>query len=369
RIRPRRVKDATIILPTLEEEETIGSLVAALAARYPGVRILVADDDSPDATRERARAAAPDAVVVLHRRGKARGLTASVVDAVATCETPMFVVMDADLQHDPAVAGRLAAAVANGAALAIGTRATRTGLSPLRRVASRGSTAWTRAYLRARPASQPVADPLSGYFAMRTDLARQILAEHRDEFEAPGFKVLLDFLKFLPADARIAEVEYAFQERGGGFSKASFRTFVHLARQLGSPGRALAFMLSRAGWVRIARWGAVGATGIVVNEALLFAFHGLLAWPLFAASAVATECAIASNFALHETWTWRDRRTGSFVARAGRFQLVSLGALVLTVAIVAGLSALGIHYLVGNLVGIAFGSVVNFIANDRWTWR
>ncbi|MHB8605983.1 MAG: GtrA family protein [Thermoplasmatota archaeon] len=362
--------DVTIVLPTLEEERTVGELVSRLVALYPGVRVLVADDDSRDATRERARAAAPDAVEVLHRRGRSRGLTASVIDAALLARTPFLVVMDADLQHDPAVIASLMGALREGAAIAVAKRATYPGLSPLRRAASRGATFLTRSYLRARNPDGLVADPLSGFFAIRADIAQDVLSRHAVEFEHPGFKVLLDFLKFLPPGARVAEVPYDFAARSEGLSKATFRTFVHLVHQLGAPGRAIAYMMTRAGWLRIARWATVGALGILLNEALLFLLHSQLAWPLAVAGAFATETAVAWNFTLHEMWTWRDHHGGARFHRMMRFQLVSLGALAVTEALLLGLTSFaGWHYLSANLAGIILGSALNFAANDRWTWR
>src|SRR5262249_4473521 len=66
--------------------------------------------------------------------------------------------------------------------------------------------------------------------------------------------------------------------------------------------------LRRATLPRLARFGTVGAAGIVVNNAVLVLLHGLCGVALLPATVVAVEAAIVHNYALHEVWTFRRRR-------------------------------------------------------------
>lgn len=118
----------------------------------------------------------------------------------------------------------------------------------------------------------------------------------------------------------------------------------------------------------IVRFGVVGSSGVVVNSGLLYVFHGLAGWALVIASALAVEAAIISNFFLNDLWTFsrRDKTRYRFL----RFNLVSLGGLVVNTLVLAGLVAVtGIHYLIANLIAIAAAMGWNFAANVRWTWR
>lgn len=116
------------------------------------------------------------------------------------------------------------------------------------------------------------------------------------------------------------------------------------------------------------RFGLVGLIGVGVNQALLFALHGLVGVPLVVASALATETAIVTNYLGNELWTFHLRRLK--LGRLLRFNAVSLGALVITVTSLWLLQRFTPwHYLVDNVIAIAAGSAWNFAVNFGWTWR
>lgn len=117
----------------------------------------------------------------------------------------------------------------------------------------------------------------------------------------------------------------------------------------------------------LARFGIVGASGVLVNNAALFLLHGALGWHLILASVVAVETAIVNNFIWNDLWTFSERTPARF--RFLRFNLVSLGGLVVNTGALVGIVALtGAHYLVANLVAIGAAMAWNFSANARWTW-
>jgi len=90
------------------------------------------------------------------------------------------------------------------------------------------------------------------------------------------------------------------------------------------------------------------------------------------ATLVATEAAVLHNFFWHLRWTWADRPAGIRAAggRLLRFNLSNGGfSLVGGAAIMALLvDALGVHYLLANLVAVLVVSVVNFLASDRFVF-
>ena len=61
---------------------------------------------------------------------------------------------------------------------------------------------------------------------------------------------------------------------------------------------------------RLARFLAVGASGVVVNEGILILLKKL-GFPLALSSLFAIELSILGNFALNNAWTWHDRRSGT----------------------------------------------------------
>ncbi|HMQ32523.1 MAG TPA: glycosyltransferase [Chloroflexaceae bacterium] len=123
------------------------------------------------------------------------------------------------------------------------------------------------------------------------------------------------------------------------------------------------------GWGRMARFAAVGASGVVVNTALLLALTragGLAEWQ---ASPLATEAAILSNFLLNDAWTFRDARAGSGLGRLLRYNGVALGGMAVTVAALTLLTrVLGVGLMPANLLAVACAMAWNYLINSRWTW-
>src|ERR1700760_1543016 len=84
REQPSDLQPVLVVIPTYNERENIGPIVARLHAALPAVHALVVDDGSPDGTGELAdeMAKADERVHVLHRTEKA-GLGAAYVAGFA----------------------------------------------------------------------------------------------------------------------------------------------------------------------------------------------------------------------------------------------------------------------------------------------
>jgi dolichol-phosphate mannosyltransferase len=215
----------TVVVPTLNEAGNIDPLVARLSAAFgPGGdwEVLFVDDDSRDATAaeiERLSALFPTRVIV--RKGE-RGLGTAVLRGIASTDAPIVVVMDADLSHPPEVAPALAAAVASGADVAIGSRYVpgggTEGWSPLRLRLSRGATLLARGLTGAR-------DPMAGFFAIRRSLLDGV------PMKVEGYKILLEILA-RARPARVDEIPIQFAPRHAGESKVSFGTSIAYLKQL-----------------------------------------------------------------------------------------------------------------------------------------
>lgn len=120
---------------------------------------------------------------------------------------------------------------------------------------------------------------------------------------------------------------------------------------------------------RFLRFNAVGALGIGVQLATIWALTEGAGAPYIAATIVGVSLAIAHNFYWHLRWTWGDRLlTGSRTARALLSFVVTNGVvsfagnLVVMVALVGGAGA---TVLPANLVAIAVCGLVNFWLGDR----
>jgi dolichol-phosphate mannosyltransferase len=207
-----------VILPTYNEAENLETIVAAVLAAVPGVRILVVDDASPDGTGEIAEAL--EGVEVLHRprkSGLGRAYVAGFAHALAA-GADTVVEMDADLSHDPADLPRLIAPLAAGADVALGSRYVPGGgiqdWDALRRGLSRFGCSYARRVL-----GVPVRDLTGGFKAFRASALEAIdYATVRSQGYA--FQVELTY-RALQRGLRVEEVPIVFREREHGDSKMS----------------------------------------------------------------------------------------------------------------------------------------------------
>ncbi len=220
----------SIVLPTFNEAPNIIGLLETIDGVLRAVphEIIVVDDDSPDGTWKIATEFSQRraGIKVLRRIGK-KGLSSAVVDGFDAAHGNILMVMDADGQHDPALLLRLVQTIENGADLSIGSRYVLGG-SVGEWVADRRIISRLGTFFASRLSRVPVSDPLGGFFAMRTDLYRQI----RSKLHPTGFKILLEILAAVPASTRLIEVPLVFRMRLHGQSKLSFAVQIEFICQI-----------------------------------------------------------------------------------------------------------------------------------------
>lgn len=212
RVRERAV---SIIIPTYNERENIERVVERCRAALSDYRfeIVVVDDDSPDETWKLVRDTYETAESVrIVRRTEESGLATAVSRGFDEATHEYCAVIDADLQHPPEKLPALIEPFEGGADIVIGSRHVAGGgvenWSRFRRVVSRGAMAITKLAL---PPTRDIADPLSGFFALRREIIEDVAL-------APtGYKILLEVLMKCEYE-RVVEVPYVFTERERGES-------------------------------------------------------------------------------------------------------------------------------------------------------
>ena len=129
---------------------------------------------------------------------------------------------------------------------------------------------------------------------------------------------------------------------------------------------------------RFVKFGAVGASGTVINIVVLYAcqeflllriadFHSRLNYSI----AIAITLATISNFYFNRRLTWRDRQ---YEASPGVMVLffkyvAAAGVSIAIQSVMTKSLSLYLHYILANLVAIGLSSVFNFVANDRLTFK
>jgi dolichol-phosphate mannosyltransferase len=220
---------AWLVLPTFNEAGNIEAIVAAAIAQLEvcaeqGYRVLIVDDSSPDGTGELADglASANEHVEVLHRE-KREGLGPAYLAGFRRAldgGAAYVFQMDADFSHDPADLGRLLAAIAGGADVALGSRYVAGGgvehWGLLRRIVSRGGCAYARWVL-----GLSVRDLTGGFKCFRREALEAI---NLDTVRSHGYSFQVELTqRALQRGCIVREVPIIFRDRRHGHSKMSPR--------------------------------------------------------------------------------------------------------------------------------------------------
>ena len=221
--------DLSLVLPTYNERENLGELLARIDDALIDVcfEAIVVDDDSPDRTWAAARQFEqqyPWLRVI--RRQNMRGLGSAVICGFRHARGNVLAVMDADLQHDVDLLPELLRRTER-ADFAVATRRAAGGSdgkwSKERRFASFVATALAR-YI----AKVPLSDPMSGFFLMRRGIFQAI---DDSDLRPRGYKILIYLYtkaaqQFGRNGLALAEIGYEFSNRVHGRSKLSLRVMV-----------------------------------------------------------------------------------------------------------------------------------------------
>jgi dolichol-phosphate mannosyltransferase len=145
---------------------------------------------------------------------------------------------------------------------------------------------------------------------------------------------------------------------------------------------SLASLMRRIFSRRFLKFGTVGASGIVVNQGVLYVAHEYIFHVSHAADSVdwvslnlslalAIFFATLNNFIWNRMWTWADRKQqhhSSFLAQFGQYTLACWLSIVLQ-AILTNLLAPHLYNIyVANMIAVVLTSVLNFLLNDIWTF-
>jgi dolichol-phosphate mannosyltransferase len=221
--------EITVVLPTLNERDTIGKLIHLITEEYKGIKIIVADDNSKDGTIGIVQriSSSNKNVRLLERAGKKRGLTASVIDGILASKTKYVVVMDADMQHPYQAIKEIKKKFEEGYDVVVVYRSVITNWPKYRMLISKITIliGYAILALRRRPRC---ADIFSGYFGVKRDLFVKVYSANKHRFVGEGYKVLFDFLKCLGKETKIAEVPSPFYPRKFGSSKAGIKQGIAL---------------------------------------------------------------------------------------------------------------------------------------------
>ena len=124
----------------------------------------------------------------------------------------------------------------------------------------------------------------------------------------------------------------------------------------------------RSRFGRLLRFGAVGLTGLVVNQLALWAATDGIGIHYVLSAVLATQLSTAWNFALSEWWVFKAERTGRWT-RLFWFSVMNNAWLAARVPFLFVLTEwAGLHYLLSNFIALAASTLARFAIADTWIW-
>jgi dolichol-phosphate mannosyltransferase len=322
--------------------------------------LIVVDDDSPDGTADAVRKLGlQHGNVRCVQRIQDRGLCSAVHWGIQAAHGDVVVVMDGDLQHDPALIPRMLEElkagndIVSGSRFLAGRRAK--GLpSDLRQTLSDYGNRLTNLFL-----GKQLTDPLTGFFAT----SRLLFLESIPRMQADGFKVFFD-LVYHNRNATIKELAFDFQLRRHGESKLQLYVLWLLVCDIASklsggllPPRLISFV-------------GVGLIGSIGHFSILYASLALGS-VFWLAQAIATVVAMVFNFTINNLLTYSaDRLRG-----AAFYKGLMLYSIIASFGIVANVSTAQITYqhfqgytFLAASVGIVIDVIWRFAVSNRLIW-
>lgn len=122
-------------------------------------------------------------------------------------------------------------------------------------------------------------------------------------------------------------------------------------------------------WVQLIRFGAVGASGYVVNLAVFALCVHAIGVDYRVSAVIAWVVSVLNNFWLNRHWTFRARQAHP-VRQGIRFFTVSLVAFGFSYLVLIGLvDGTGMTKVLAQAIAVAAGTPLNFLGQKLWSFR
>jgi len=122
-------------------------------------------------------------------------------------------------------------------------------------------------------------------------------------------------------------------------------------------------------WIQLAKFGAVGASGYLVNLAVYALLLKQAHLHYLLATTGSFLVAATNNYVWNRLWTFRHQR-GHVAYQGLRFLIVAAAAYVCNLGLLLGLiEVLGVGKIVSQAVAIVLVTPLNFVGNKLWSFR
>ena len=362
---------ACVVLPTYNEVENIESIIKAIFAMQSNVTthqlyVIVVDDNSPDGTQEIVKKQMNQhpylRLVTGNKVGLGDAYKRGISFAITTFNPDLLLQMDADGQHDPKLIPEFINLANDGFSLVIGSRLVPGGSTP-------GFSYWRKFLsivgnflIRHLGKASNVQDCTSGFRCIKANLLPKC---NLDGLSTRGysFQSLL-VCELIRNGAKPIEVPIIFKDRVKGKSKLTLRDQIEFLVSI----TKITYRYSED----FIRYCLVGLVGMLVNIGAYLLLNRYFQIPLQAASLIAIEISIVSNFLLNNYWTFKTRpKKLSMIRRMLNFHIAAgiSGLLFYYLFFLLLTTVLGINDVLSILLATTTGTISNYTINSLWTWR
>lgn len=354
--------ELSIVLPTYNEADNIQRIIKEINrvlndSRITG-EILVVDDNSPDGTATVAEEMSGLFPVRVHKRVGEKGLSSAVIKGFQLARGEICMVMDADLSHPVEKIPEMIVPITNGTYDAsVGSRYVPGGscekwsmqrifISKTAGFLARGVTTLT--------------DPTSGFMAIRKKMMDGV------KLDPIGWKIVLETI--VKTNAKTAEIPIDFADREKGKSKFNLRVqkdyLKHLWRLYCYKHRTL---------FEFIKFCSVGATGLVIDTAVLVSLVEAIALDPRLAAIFAFMAAVSWNYFLNRVWTFADGAYTQISKSYISFVAVSVSGLavrLVTMHLLIEYANMGARpwYIVASIMGVMAGTIFNFLGSKYFSF-
>ena len=133
--------------------------------------------------------------------------------------------------------------------------------------------------------------------------------------------------------------------------------------------RAMQALRRPHNWIQLAKFGAVGASGYVVNLAVYALLLKQAHLHYLLAATGSFLVAATNNYVWNRLWTFRHQR-GHVAYQGLRFLIVAVFAYLCNLGLLLGLiEVIGVGKIVSQAVAIVLVTPLNFVGNKLWSFR
>lgn len=121
----------------------------------------------------------------------------------------------------------------------------------------------------------------------------------------------------------------------------------------------------------IIKYAIVGASGVLVNSAFLYALTEWFGIFYLYSAVIASELSIINNFLLNDEWTFEaTTKAHSKLKRFITYQIISVIGTVILIGVMFILTeSLGVYYIFANWGGVGVVFIINYLLNKHITWK